>query len=86
MSAEIFVSMDVSHACGDVTVHPGTAFQIQNDERGIAHAVEGIVEHLESTAGMTQRGRPNGETRRNDFQLLLVFHEQSEGCTMCIAS
>jgi len=40
MSGEIFVGMDVSQACVDVAVHPGTAFQIAQDERGIAEAVE----------------------------------------------
>jgi transposase len=40
MSGEIFVGMDVSQACVDVAVHPGTAFQIAHDEWGIAQAVE----------------------------------------------
>lgn len=39
MSAEIFVGMDVSQGGVDVAVHPGTAFQIAQDERGIAEAV-----------------------------------------------
>lgn len=40
MSTEIVVGMDVSQACVDVAVQPGTAFQISHDERGIAQAVE----------------------------------------------
>ena len=40
MRAEIFVGIDVAQACVDVAVHPGTAFQIPYDERGIAQAVE----------------------------------------------
>lgn len=39
MSAEIFVEMDVSQGGVDVAVHPGTAFQIAQDEGGIAEAV-----------------------------------------------
>lgn len=40
MSHECFVGMDVSQDTVDVAVHPGTAFQITNDDRGIAEAVE----------------------------------------------
>lgn len=40
MSAEIFVGMEVSQACPDMAVHPGTSFQIPYDEPEIAHAVE----------------------------------------------
>ena len=40
MSAEIFVSMEVSQTCVDVAVHHGTSFQIPYDERELAHAVE----------------------------------------------
>jgi len=39
MSAACFVGMDVSLETVDVAVHPGTAFQIPNDDRGIAEAV-----------------------------------------------
>lgn len=39
MGVEIFVGMDVSQGGVDVVVHPGTAFQIAQDERGIAEAV-----------------------------------------------
>ena len=58
MRAEIFVGMDVSQGGVDVAVHPGTAFQIQNDERGIAHAVEQLqalqptLIVLEATGGL----------------------------------
>lgn len=58
MSAEIFVGMDVSQACVDVAVHPGTAFQIPHDERGIAQAVERLhtlqptLVVLEATGGL----------------------------------
>ena len=58
MSAEIFVGMDVSHACVDVAVRPGTAFQIPYDEHGIAHAVERLqalqptLVVLEATGGL----------------------------------
>ena len=58
MSAEIFVGMDVSQACVDVAVHPGTAFQIAHDERGIAQAVERLhalqptLIVLEATGGL----------------------------------
>lgn len=40
MSNECFVGMDVSQDTVDVAVHPGTAFQIANEDRGIAEAVE----------------------------------------------
>jgi len=36
MSAKICVGMDVSQGGVDVAVHPETAFQIAQDERGIA--------------------------------------------------
>lgn len=58
MSAEIFVGLDVSQACVDVVVHPGTAFQIAHDERGIAEAVERLhalhptLIVLEATGGL----------------------------------
>ena len=58
MSAEIFVGMDVSQASVDVAVHPGTAFQIAQDERGIAeaverlHAVQPTLIVLEATGGL----------------------------------
>jgi transposase len=58
MSAEIFVGMDVSQACVDVAVHPGTAFQIANDERGVVQAVERLqalqptLIVLEATGGL----------------------------------
>lgn len=39
MNAEIFVGMDVSQGSVDVAVHPGTAFQIVQDEGGIEEAV-----------------------------------------------
>jgi len=39
MSAACFVGMDVSQETVDVAVHPGTAFQIPNDDQGIAEAV-----------------------------------------------
>ena len=40
MSNECLVGMDVSQDTVDVAVHPGTAFQIANEDRGIAEAVE----------------------------------------------
>ena len=58
MSAEIFVGMDVSHACVDVAVHPGMGFQIPNDESGIVQAVERLhalqptLIVLEATGGL----------------------------------
>ncbi|TKB93366.1 MAG: IS110 family transposase [Nitrospira sp.] len=39
MSATIFVGMDVSQDTVDVAVQPGTAFQVTNDESGVAEAV-----------------------------------------------
>jgi transposase len=39
MSHECFVGMDVSQETVDVAVQPGTAFQIPNDDEGIAEAV-----------------------------------------------
>lgn len=58
MSAEVFVGMDVSQACVDVAVHPGTAFQFPHDESGIAQAVERLralrptLIVLEATGGL----------------------------------
>ncbi len=58
MSAEIFVGIDVSQACVDVAVQPGTAFQIPRDEQGIAQAVERLhtvqptLIVLEATGGL----------------------------------
>lgn len=58
MSAEICVGMDVSQGGVDVAVHPGTAFQIVQDERGIAEAVERLqavqptLIVLEATGGL----------------------------------
>jgi transposase len=58
MSAEIFVGMDVSQACVDVAVQPGTGFQIPNDESGIVQAVERLhalqptLIVLEATGGL----------------------------------
>jgi transposase len=42
MSGACFVGMDVSQGTVDVAVHPGTAFQIANDDQGIAEAVERV--------------------------------------------
>jgi len=39
MSGACFVGMDVSQDTFDVAVHPGTAFQIPNDDEEIAEAV-----------------------------------------------
>jgi transposase len=58
MSAGVFVGMDVSQACVDVAVQPGTGFQIPNDERGITQAVDQLqalqptVIVLEATGGL----------------------------------
>ena len=58
MSAEIFVGMDVSQGGVDVAVHPGPAFQITHDERGIAdavarlQAVQPTLIVLEATGGL----------------------------------
>ena len=58
MSAAIFVGMDVSQACVDVAVQPGTAFQIPNDEPGVAQVVERLqalqptLIVLEATGGL----------------------------------
>jgi transposase len=58
MSAEVFVGMDVSQACVDVAVHPGTAFQFTHDESGIAlaverlHALQPTLIVLEATGGL----------------------------------
>ncbi|MEQ1793539.1 MAG: transposase, partial [Nitrospira sp.] len=58
MSTAVFVGMDVSQACVDVAVHPGTVFQIAQDERGIAEAVERLqavqptLIVLEATGGL----------------------------------
>ncbi|ULA63310.1 MAG: hypothetical protein LZF86_110005 [Nitrospira sp.] len=58
MSPAVFVGMDVSQACVDVAVRPGPAFQIAQDERGIAEAVEQLrtlqptLIVLEATGGL----------------------------------
>jgi transposase len=58
MNPEVFVGMDVSQACVDVAVHPGTAFQIPNDESGSAQAVDRLqalrptLIVLEATGGL----------------------------------
>lgn len=58
MSAESFVGMVVSQAYVDVAIHLGAAFQIAQDERGIAEAVERLqvlqptLIVLEATGGL----------------------------------
>jgi transposase len=58
MSGACFVGMDVSQGTVDVAVHPGTAFQIANDDQGIAEAVERVqalqptLIVLEATGGL----------------------------------
>src|SRR5205807_4357993 len=58
MRTDIFVGMDVAQASVDVAIHPGTAFQIPYDERGIAQAVEQLhalqptLIVLEATGGL----------------------------------
>jgi transposase len=58
MSAACFVGMDVSQDTVDVAVHPGTAFQIPNDDQGIAEAVTRLQARpptlivLEATGGL----------------------------------
>ena len=58
MSGTCFVGMDVSQDTVDVVVHPGTTFQITNDEPGIAeavqqlHAVQPTLIVLEATGGL----------------------------------
>ncbi len=58
MSGTCFDGMDVSQDTVDVVVHPGTAFQITNDEPGIAeavqqlHAVQPTLIVLEATGGL----------------------------------
>lgn len=58
MSGACFVGMDVSQETVDVAVHPGTAFQIANDEPGVAEAVERLqalqptLIVLEATGGL----------------------------------
>jgi transposase len=58
MSSAIFVGMDVSQGTVDVAVQPGTVFQITNDERGIADAIERLqglpptLIVLEATGGL----------------------------------
>lgn len=58
MSAACFVGMDVSQDTVDVAVHPGTVFQVPNDERGIAAAIERLkgltptLIVLEATGGL----------------------------------
>lgn len=57
-SPAIFVGMDVSQDTVDIAVQPGTAFQIMNDDRGIAEAVERVqalqptLIVLEATGGL----------------------------------
>jgi transposase len=57
MSPAIFVGMDISQDTVDIAVQPGTAFQVTNDESGIAVAVARLQElHpalivLEATGG-----------------------------------
>ena len=58
MSGTCFVGMDVSQDTVDVAVHPGTAYQITNDEPGIAEAVQQLQAAqptlivLEATGGL----------------------------------
>ena len=58
MSPAIFVGMDVSQDTIDVAVHPGAAFQIGNDEPGVAEAVKRLQAMqpalivLEATGGL----------------------------------
>lgn len=58
MSSAIFVGMDVSQDTIDVAVHPGAAFQIENDEPGVAEvvkrlqAVQPTLMVLEATGGL----------------------------------
>ncbi len=58
MSEACFVGMDVSQDTVDVAVHPGTAFQIANDEPGVTAAVERLqalqptLIVLEATGGL----------------------------------
>jgi transposase len=56
--------MEVSQACADMAVHPGTSFQIPYDEPEIAHAVEQLhtlqptLILLEATGGHEVAGAP----------------------------
>ncbi len=58
MSSACFVGMDVSQKTVDVAVQPGTAFQVTNDEPGIAESVERLralqpmLIVLEATGGL----------------------------------
>lgn len=58
MNPAVYVGMDVSQACVDVAVQPGTAFRIPQEERGIAQAVERLralqptLIVLEATGGL----------------------------------
>lgn len=58
MIPEIFVDTDISQDTVDVAVHPGTVFQVTNDERGIVETVERlqalqpIFIVLEATGGL----------------------------------
>lgn len=58
MSGACCVGMDVSQETVDVAVHPGTAFQIPNDDQGIAEAVPRFQVYpsalivLEATGGL----------------------------------
>lgn len=58
MSEACFVGMDVSQHTVDIAIHPGTAFQIANNDQGIAEAVERVqvlqptLIVLEATGGL----------------------------------
>lgn len=58
MSGTCFVGMDISQDTVDVAVHPGTVFQIPNDDEGIAEAVKRVqplqptLIVLEATGGL----------------------------------
>jgi transposase len=58
MSAEIFVGMEVSQACADMAVHPGTSFQIPYDEPEIAHAGEQLHTLQPTLIGLEATGGP----------------------------
>ena len=57
-SGTCFVGMDISQDTVDVAVHPGTVFQIPNDDEGIAEAVKRVqplqptLIVLEATGGL----------------------------------
>ena len=58
MSEAYFVGADISQDTIDIAVHPGTVFQVTNDERGIAEVVERLqtlqptLIVLEATGGL----------------------------------